>query len=202
MGKKIKLILASSSKTRIDILKKLRFDFSSISPDIDETPFEKETPKDLAMRLAKEKNLSVAKNNPDALVIGSDQVAICNKLILNKPMTKEKAIEQLLWQRGKNTEFFTALAVGLRSEKKLNVTFVKSTVKYLGDELISDDDIVNYIVKEQPFFCAGSAKFEGIGISLIQKISCEDPNALLGLPVIKLCQILNEWGIAPMSLIK
>jgi predicted house-cleaning NTP pyrophosphatase (Maf/HAM1 superfamily) len=100
MTKKIKIILASSSKTRVEILEKMGFKFSSISPQINEMQLENESPKNLALRLAKEKNLSVARNNSDAMIIGSDQVAVCNGLILNKPLTKEKAIEQLLWQRG------------------------------------------------------------------------------------------------------
>lgn len=202
MKKKNKLILASSSITRIEILKKLGLQFSSVSPDVDETQLIKESPKNLALRLAKEKNLVVAKNHPDALIISSDQVAVCCGLVLNKPLTIEKAIEQLLWQRGKKTEFFTALALSKEAGKVLKVSYVKSTVEFLNENHISDDVISNYVAKALPLNCAGSAKFEGVGVSLIKKINCEDPNALLGLPVIKLCKFLNEWGISLISLAK
>jgi septum formation protein len=202
MTKKIKIILASSSKTRVEILEKMGFKFSSISPQINEMQLENESPKNLALRLAKEKNLSVARNNSDAMIIGSDQVAVCNGLILNKPLTKEKAIEQLLWQRGEKTEFFTSIALSKNSGENIKISFVKSTVEFQGKSFVSEDDICNYVVKAEPFSCAGSAKFEGIGISLIKKVTCEDPNALLGLPVIKLCKFLNEWGISPLSLVK
>lgn len=202
MTKKNELILASSSSTRIEILKKLGLQFKSVSPDIDETRLVKEPPKNLALRLAKEKNLVVAENYPNALVIGSDQVAVCCGTILSKPLTIEKAVEQLLWQRGKKTEFFTALALSRKSGEMLKISYVKSTVEFLNEQFISDDDILNYVLKALPLHCAGSAKFEGIGISLIKKIDCEDPNALLGLPVIKLCKLLNEWGISLMNLAK
>ena len=202
MSRKNKLILASSSITRKEILRKLGLRFSSVSPEIDETRFVKESPKHLALRLAREKNLAVAENYPNDLIIGSDQVAVCCGLILSKPLTIEKAIEQLIWQRGKKTNFFTALALSKNSGKNLKVSYVKSTVEFLDESLISDEDISNYISKAQPLNCAGSAKFEGIGISLIKKIQCEDPNALLGLPVIKLCKFLSEWGISLMNLSK
>lgn len=202
MKKKHKLILASSSKTRIEILEKLGFDFLTISPMVDEKQSEEESPESLALRLAKEKSISVSKNNPHGLVIGSDQVAVCKGKILNKPLTKEKAIEQLIWQRGQKTEFFTAIALSKESGKSLQAITVKSTVEFLDEKKISNKDIFDYIDKAQPLHCAGSAKFEGIGISLIKKVSCEDPNALLGLPVIKLCMFLNEWGISPLSLTK
>ena len=136
------------------------------------------------------------------MIIGSDQVAVCCGLVLNKPLTIEKAIEQLLWQRGKKTEFFTALALSKEAGKVLKVSYVKSTVEFLNENHISDDVISNYVAKALPLNCAGSAKFEGVGVSLIKKINCEDPNALLGLPVIKLCKFLNEWGISLISLAK
>ena len=134
MTKKNELILASSSSTRIEILKKLGLQFKSVSPDIDETRLVKEPAKNLALRLAKEKNLVVAENYPNALVIGSDQVAVCCGTILSKPLTIEKAVEQLLWQRGKKTEFFTALALSRKSGKMLKISYVKSTVEFLNEQ--------------------------------------------------------------------
>ena len=150
----------------------------------------------MSLRLSREKSISVAINNPNSIVIGSDQVAVCRGKVLSKPLTEENAIKQLSWQIGNKTEFYTGIAISRNGGKNIKSAVVKSYVEFLDKKHLSNDFLSSYVKKSSPLNCAGSAKFEGIGISLVKRVSSEDPNALMGLPVIKL------FGFCPILLVE
>jgi septum formation protein len=184
-----KLILASTSVYRRELLERLRIPFDVISPKVDETPLPGEGTVDLALRLAKAKAAAVAKDHPEAWVIGSDQVADLCGAAIGKPGNFERAMAQLQLMRGATVTFQTALCL-MRGdvEKTVNipteVTFRK----------LSDDVLEAYLHAEEPYDCAGSAKSEGLGISLLESIKSDDPTALIGLPLIALSGLLREAG--------
>ncbi|MDD2685286.1 MAG: Maf family nucleotide pyrophosphatase [Gallionella sp.] len=188
------LVLASSSVYRCELLKRLQIPFVTASPDVDETPLPQESARDTSLRLAKLKALALAHTYPDALIIGSDQVALLDGTQLGKPMTHDNAAKQLRFMRGKTTRFYTALAL-LNSK----TGHIQSEVAENGVTLrdLSDNEIETYLLKEQPYHCAGSAKSEGLGIALISHMSGDDPNALIGLPLILLCNMLRREGLSP-----
>ena len=194
-----KIILASSSTTRYTLLKRVLTSFDCINPSIDETQLLGEEPESLSLRLSKEKSLKIAKKQPNSIVIGSDQVAICNGKILSKPNTIENAIEQIEWQIGKKTEFFTGLALTRRSGDEIQFSVTKSYVIYHDDKFITKELIKNYVTIDKPINCAGGAKFESLGISLIKEFSSNDPTAILGLPLIDLCNKLSKWNVHPLN---
>ena len=196
-----KIILASSSTTRYILLKRLFSSFECIHPSINETQLPNEKPEDLSLRLSKQKSLKVAKKNFDAIVIGSDQVAVCNGKILGKPETIENAIQQLEWQVGKKTEFFTGLTLTRKSGDEIQSSVINSYVIYHDKNFITKKIIRNYINKENPMHCAGAAKFENLGISLIKEYSSNDPTAILGLPLIDLCNKLSKWNMHPLNML-
>ncbi|MES2398878.1 MAG: Maf family nucleotide pyrophosphatase [Pseudomonadota bacterium] len=186
------LVLGSTSRYRRELLERLHIPFEVAAPDVDETPVPGEAPRALAERLALAKAQAVARNFPDAVVIGSDQVADLNGQPLGKPGTHEKAVAQLRQMRGQTVIFQTALAVVCRAAgfEAREVAAVKVTFRDL-----SDDEIENYLRAEQPYDCAGSAKSEGLGIALLLSIESDDPTALVGLPLIRTCQMIRAAGI-------
>lgn len=187
-----KIVLASSSPYRADLLKKLGLPFTQASPNIDETAFDNEAPTELVTRLAKSKAIILAEHNPDSLIIGSDQVAVIDDRILGKPGDTEKAFEQLSIASGNKVTFITGIALYNSRTQSIqhSVEFYNVYFRELTAEQISF-----YIEKEQPFDCAGSFKSEGFGVSLFKRMEGDDPNTLIGLPLIKLIELLNLENI-------
>lgn len=186
------LILGSSSPFRAELLSKLNLAFSTASPDIDETPLDNETPFALVKRLAEQKAATIAKQHPNALIIGSDQVAILNGTILGKPGNHQNAFTQLRAASGQTVQFLTGLAL-LNSETGRMQSLVEPfevTFKTLADAQIQF-----YLETEQPYQCAGSFKSEGFGITLFKQLRGDDPNSLIGLPLIQLVTLLHNEGI-------
>jgi septum formation protein len=183
------LVLASTSVYRSELLKRLQLPFETTAPDVDETPLPTESARATSLRLAQAKALAVATRYPNALIIGSDQVALLEDQQLGKPLTHDNAIKQLQRMRGKTTYFYTALAL-LNSKTGQLQTEVAVNSVTLHD--LSDDEIEQYLLKEQPYHCAGSAKSEGLGIALMSKMTGDDPNALIGLPLISLIAMLRH----------
>lgn len=191
-----RVILASSSRYRQELLSRLHIAFEVMAPDIDETPLAQETPQATALRLAREKAEAVARWAPDALVIGSDQVATLNGEQIGKPGSHDNALRQLQTLRGQRVVFHTALCVvdGRRdvSEDKVQIANTQSFVSFRD---LPDAELDAYLRIEQPYDCAGSAKNEGLGIALLEKIESTDPTALTGLPLIALTSMLRRAGV-------
>ncbi len=185
------LVLASTSPYRQQLLNKLAIPFITANPDCDETPLENETPKQLVERLAKGKAQSCEVDSA-SLVIGSDQVCVINGKIIGKPLDRDTAIQQLTEQSGQTIEFFTGLAL---HNSKTNETDVKVDTFKVHFRNLTKQQIENYVDKEQPFFCAGSFKSEGLGIALFEQLEGKDPNTLVGLPLITLVDMLAEQGV-------
>ncbi|HET8668313.1 MAG TPA: Maf family nucleotide pyrophosphatase, partial [Terriglobales bacterium] len=175
------IVLASTSIYRRALLERLQIPFLTASPDVDETPLDGESSEQTSWRLSREKAQAVARQYPDALIIGSDQVALLDGQQIGKPMTHENAVLQLRAMRGKTVVFHTALTLLDARTGDMQTQVAETRV---GLREYSDQEIENYLHKEQPYHCAGSAKSEGLGIALISRIEGEDPNALIGLPLI------------------
>ncbi|NQW92663.1 MAG: septum formation inhibitor Maf [Polaromonas sp.] len=186
------LILGSTSRYRRELLERLHIPFQVAAPDVDETPLPGETPRALAERLAVAKAKAVASQYPQAVVIGSDQVADLNGQSLGKPGTHEKAKAQLRLMRGQTVIFQTAVAVLCLDTGFEQCSLAAVRVKFRD---LTDSEIENYLRIEQPYDCAGSAKSEGLGIALLASIDSDDPTALIGLPLIRTCQMINAAGI-------
>ena len=186
------LILGSTSRYRKELLSRLRIPFESVAPNVDETPHNQESPKDLALRLALAKARAVALKNPEAVVIGSDQVADLEGMPLGKPGNHANAILQLQRMRGKTVIFQTALSVVCIASGYERTDLAAVKVKFRD---LSDAEIESYLRAEEPYDCAGSAKSEGLGIALLESIENDDPTALIGLPLIRTCQMLREAGV-------
>jgi septum formation protein len=193
------LILASTSRYRRELLGRLGLPFQVESPGVDESALEFELPAATALRLAQEKAFAVACRFPDAVVIGSDQVACCGGERLDKPLTAERALEQLRLQRGRVSEFHTALCVMRNAGQVFHSEIVTTRVRFRSATELTDQRLRRYIQIEQPFDCAGAAKSEGLGISLIESIEGPDPAALVGLPLIALTRLLRLSGIDPLA---
>jgi septum formation protein len=187
------IILASSSIYRRELLQKLQIQFSCVSPKVDETALPDEKPHQTALRLAQEKAKKVADEYPHALVIGSDQVATLDNTSLGKPLNHQNATKQLQLMRGREVTFYSALCLFNAATGSMQSEVVPTLVKF---RQYSDMEIENYLAKDQPYQCAGSAKSEGLGIVLIERMIGEDPNALIGLPLIKLVSMLSNEGVA------
>lgn len=186
------IVLGSTSRYRRELLERLRLPFSVSAPDVDETPAPGEAPRELALRLALAKAHAVATQHPDAIVIGSDQVADLAGQPLGKPGEHARAVQQLRQMRGKTVIFQTALAVVC-----LNSGFEAAdlaAVRVVFRDL-SDDEIEAYLQAEKPYDCAGSAKSEGLGIALLESIDNDDPTALVGLPLIRTARLLRQAGV-------
>ena len=186
------LILASSSPYRAALLSKLGLTFQQQSPQIDETPYPNEAPGDLIARLAEAKARAVAARFPRALIIASDQVAVLHGRILGKPGHHEAAVEQLRKASGKEVEFLTSLALLNGATDRLQLEIESFVV---GFRELSDAQIENYLRLEHPYDCAGSFKSEGLGIALFDWLRGDDPNTLIGLPLIRLIRLLEHEGI-------
>ena len=194
-----RLILGSTSRYRRELLQRLKIPFEVVTPDVDETPLPSEMPSILAARLALAKARAVAAAMPDAVVIGSDQVADLHGQPLGKPGTHERAVAQLREMRGQTVIFQTAVAVVCIASgfEQSSLAAVKVTFRDL-----TDDEIETYLRAEQPYDCAGSAKSEGLGIALLSSIESDDPTALVGLPLIRTCNMIRAAGIALLSPLK
>ena len=186
------LILGSTSRYRHELLSRLRVPFDVVSPAVDETPRQDEAPVDLAKRLALAKAHAVAKLHPQAVVIGSDQVADLHGEPLGKPGNHPRAFEQLQRMRGQTVIFQTAVAVVCQAIGFERIEVAPVRVQFRD---LSDSEIEAYLQAEQPYDCAGSAKSEGLGIALLEAIDNDDPTALIGLPLIRTCKMLREAGI-------
>lgn len=186
------LILASSSRYRKELLSRLGIPFHTESPSIDESPYQGEAPHETALRLACQKAEAVNSHFPNALIIGSDQVAECEGIPIGKPGTFDKAMDQLRQMRGKQVLFHTALCVLDGQHNNIQKTVVTTTVVFRN---LPDQELANYLMIEKPFDCAGSAKNESLGIALLEKIESDDPTALTGLPLIALTSMLRKCGV-------
>lgn len=190
------LILASTSRYRRELLERLRLPFVVQAPEVDETPKPGETPAMLAPRLALAKASVVARLHPAAVVIGSDQVAELDGQPIGKPGTHERAQAQLRLMSGREVLFHTALAVvGLHSAHEA----VDTAVVRVRFRRLSNAEIDHYLALDQPYDCAGSAKCESLGVALLEAIDSDDPTALVGLPLIRTCQMLRAAGIHPLG---
>ena len=187
-----RLILGSTSVYRRELMQRLRLPFEVVAPQVDESPRPGETPAAMAQRLALEKAREVTARHPGAVVIGADQVADLAGQAIGKPGNHACAVAQLQALRGQWVTFHTAVAV-LRPDTGFEQVQV-AQVRVRFREL-SDADIQRYLVLEQPYDCAGSAKCETLGIALLEAIESDDPTALVGLPLIRICQMLREAGI-------
>lgn len=183
------LILASTSAYRQELLKRLRIPFDVISPKVDETPLAGESTLDLALRLAHAKAQAVATQFPDAWVIGSDQVADLCGAAIGKPGNFDRALAQLQLMRGQTVTFHTALCLMKGASQTTVCVPTEVTFRKLPDDVLE-----NYLHTEEPYDCAGSAKSEGLGISLLEAIKSDDPTALIGLPLIALTGLLRDAG--------
>ncbi|MES2824710.1 MAG: Maf family nucleotide pyrophosphatase [Pseudomonadota bacterium] len=189
------ILLASSSTYRRVLFAKLGLAFDWASPDIDESSRENESAESLVMRLSHAKAKALASSHPNKLIIGSDQVAILDHKILNKPHTYERAFAQLRSASGRNLIFHTGLCLLNTQTGKAQIAFENFYVYFRA---LTDQQIHNYLTLEQPYDCAGSFKAEGLGISLFTKLSGNDPNALVGLPLIRLIEMLGNEGVDPL----
>ena len=185
------LILASTSTYRRELLERLRIPFEVIAPKVDETPLTGESTLDLALRLAHAKATAVAKDHPQAWVLGSDQVADLCGAAIGKPGNFERALAQLQLMRGATVTFHSALCL-MKGDSQTTLSIpTEVTFRKLPDSVLE-----SYLLAEEPYDCAGSAKSEGLGISLLESIKSDDPTALIGLPLIALTGLLREAGFA------
>ena len=188
----LELVLASTSPFRKELLRRLGLPFSTAAPDTDESPQPDEPPRSLVQRLAQEKAKTVAAQYPQALVIGSDQVACLDGHILGKPGNRENAIAQLAAMSGKAVSFHTGLCLYNSKSGSTQVLCEDFLVHFRN---LGSEQIERYVNAEKPFNCAGSFKSEGLGITLFHKLEGDDPNALIGLPLIRLVEMLALEGI-------
>jgi MAF protein len=179
------------------LLEKLGIPFECAAPEVDETPQPGESPRHLVMRLAKEKAQSLAARYPAHLIIGSDQVCVLDGEITGKPHTEENACQQLLRARGTIVTFYTGLALYNSATGHLQTECEPFDVHFRH---LSEQEIVDYVRRERPLNCAGSFKSEGLGIALFDKLDGRDPNTLVGLPLIALCQMLRREECNPLAM--
>lgn len=186
------LVLASTSAYRRELLTRLQIPFEIANPETDESELPGESPMATAERLSIAKAKAVAGSFSDALIIGSDQVAYLDNLRFGKPLSRERAVEQLRAMRGRRVIFHTGLCLYNSDSGSTQVCGIPTEVTF---RQLTDAEIERYLEKEQPYHCAGSAKSEGLGISLLSSIRGDDPNALIGLPMIALCAMLRAEGM-------
>ena len=196
MPQQLSLLLASTSIYRRELLSRLRLPFGVVAPDVDETPGPLEPPAAVALRLSLAKARAVGQHHTDAVVIGSDQVAELDGLLLGKPGNHGNAMQQLRAMSAQRVVFHTAVSVvcmrsGFEASDLARVTV---TFRSLGD-----DEIERYLLAERPYDCAGSAKSEALGITLLQSVESDDPTALIGLPLIRTCELLRRAGVDPLN---
>ena len=186
------LILASTSRYRRELLARLGLPFEVASPQTDESRLPGESPQGMALRLSEAKARAVAGAHPDALIIGSDQVATVDGLIYGKPGCHERAVEQLRALSGKTVNFFSGLCLYNARTGLAEVCGVPTLVTFRD---LTNEEIERYLRREPAYDCAGSARSEGLGIALLSRIAGDDPNALIGLPLIALCILLRKQGV-------
>lgn len=186
------IVLASTSPYRKEVLARLQLPFVTAAPDVDESPLANESAKQTSHRLSIQKAEAVGKHFPNSLIIGSDQVALLNEIQLGKPHTHENAFRQLQSMSGKTVIFYTALTLLNTANGDIETEVVENRVSFRS---LNNEEIERYLLKEQPYNCAGSAKSEGLGIALISRIEGDDPNALIGLPLIALISMLKKQGV-------
>lgn len=187
-----RIVLGSSSPFRKALLEKLDLSFDTDSPDIDETPLKNEHPKDMVVRLAKEKAQAIAERHPQSIIIASDQCATLDGEIIGKPGDHENAVQQLQKASGRTVTFYTSLCVMNAATNQYEET-VEPFYVYFRE--LSDNQIENYLKKEEPYNCAGSFKSEGLGIALFDRLEGNDPNTLIGLPLIQLIKMLEKFHV-------
>lgn len=187
------LILGSTSPFRREVLNKLRIPFDLAAPDIDETPLVNELPEAMIKRLSLQKAEAVAKEHPNALIISSDQCSVLDGRIIGKPHTYENAFKQLRNSSGRRVSFLTGLCLYDANTQAYQLDLVPFSVDFRE---LSDEEIDRYLRLDEPYNCAGSFKSEGLGITLFERMVGEDPNTLMGLPLIRLCEMLREYGYA------
>ena len=188
----LKLILASSSPYRRKLLERLRLPFEVVTPDIDETPHAGEQPEQLVRRLAVTKAQTVARDQPGTLVIGSDQVAVHDGSIVGKPRDHEHAVAQLRRVSGKSIILHTGVSLVHADSGHTQSDVVPFSVVF---RRLSESQIESYLQKEQPYDCTGSVKVDGLGVTLLERFEGDDPNALIGLPLIRLVRMLENEGV-------
>lgn len=186
------LVLASSSVYRKDLLKRLGIPFQTFIPNTSETALVGESASQTAWRLSQTKARAAVSTHPDAMIIGSDQVAMLGAQQLGKPLTHENAWRQLQAMSGQIVTFHTALTL---LNARLNTMLTEVVENQVQFRKLSSHDIDAYLLREKPYHCAGSAKFESLGIVLIERVQGDDPNALIGLPLIALVSMLNKMGV-------
>ncbi|PWC14198.1 septum formation inhibitor Maf [Brenneria roseae subsp. americana] len=189
------IVLASTSPYRKMLLEKLGIPFICASPEVDETPFPDEEAVALVARLAENKARALAQYYPHHLIIGSDQVCVLGNRITGKPHSKTNAVQQLREASGKCVSFFTGLALFNSARQRMQHIVEPFEVHFRP---LTDDEINGYLEQEQPWNCAGSFKSEGLGIALFERLSGRDPNALIGLPLIALTEMLKKEGVNPL----
>ena len=187
-----RIVLGSSSPFRKALLEKLDLSFDCDSPDIDETPLKNEHPKDMVVRLAKQKADAIATRHPQSIIIASDQCATLDGKIIGKPGDHEAAVAQLTAASGRTVTFYTSLCVYNAATNQYQET-VEPFYVYFRE--LTESQIENYLKKEEPYNCAGSFKSEGLGISLFERLEGNDPNTLIGLPLIQLIKMLEAFHI-------
>ena len=187
------LVLGSTSPFRKELFKRFNVDFIVDSPNIDETPLENETPETYVKRLSLEKAQAVATKHPNALIIASDQCSVLNGKIRGKPRNHENAVKQLTESSGQRVSFLTGLCLYDTSEDSYQLDLIPFHVDF---RTLSNKEIQSYLLAEQPYFCAGSFKSEGLGITLFKQLKGDDPTALIGLPLIRLSEMLRNQGIS------
>ena len=186
-----RIVLASTSPFRRQLLARLEIPFEVADPKADESRLPREPPEKMALRLSEIKARAVAADFPDSLIIGSDQVAFLDGEIFGKPGTHENAVRQLRKMRGRTVNFFTGLCLLNSRSGRAHVRGIPTLVTFRN---LTDQQIENYLLKEKPYNCAGSAKSEGLGIAVISAMNGDDPNALVGLPLIALCDLFESEG--------
>jgi septum formation protein len=188
------IVLASTSPYRRELLQRLRLPFDVLAPAVDESPRPGETPLDLALRLAQAKAMEVASRRPDAVVIGSDQVAELDGEPIGKPHTHDAALAQLERMQGRRLVFHTALAVAAHGRVELDSVPTTVTFRRLDRHALDA-----YLRRDQPYDCAGAAKIESLGIALVERVESDDPTALIGLPLIRLVSMLAAAGVPVLA---
>ncbi len=191
------LVLGSTSPFRKELLQRLSIPFITASPDIDETSLENETPQDYVTRLSLQKARAIATQYPDALIIGSDQCSVLKGVIRGKPHHHENAVQQLLESSGRRVTFLTGLCLYDSKTEQYQLDLIPFHVDFRE---LNKDEIEAYLKVEQPYACAGSFKSEGLGISLFKRLQGDDPTALIGLPLIRLAEMLRSKGVSIPSI--
>jgi septum formation protein len=192
MAYKRRLILASTSVYRRELLGRLKIPFEWFEPGVDEQPLAGESAEATALRLAEAKARAIAQRHPDALIVGSDQVADLDGERLGKPGSHDKAVHQLRRASGRTVVFNTAVCV---HDSRANLSRVRLSAARVTFRRLGERQIETYLLREQPYDCAGSAKAEGLGIALIERIDTDDPTSLIGLPLIALTELLGDAGL-------